>query len=164
VQVWRQMYDPNRPFRAWASSVVRRYCYDVFGRRLRAVGGDAPFPDVVVPATDAPDFDSRHDFTTPFCSEDRAAVLARNPGSRFVLLAWHGLWDKLTEDDQRQTLAAVAPAATFPVADFCAWPDKDRTRYLARALRCPTNTVAKICLRHRHRLTALRFVRQIAEA
>lgn len=162
VQHARELFDPRRgAFATWTATLCRRYCSDALNRPFRAAGGDDPLPEAAARDASRPAFESRYDFTIPFCEADRAAVLALPPRHRFVLLAWHGLWDKLTRDDQRRTLAVVEPAEPFPVPDFFAWPDRDRADYLARLLRCPPNTVAQIRHRHRRRLAGLRFVREL---
>lgn len=159
VQYSRGLYDRSRgSFRTWFTTVVRRYCFDARRYRFRATGGPDPLPDVAAPRAGVGAFEQEHDLKTPFCAADRSALFAICPRHRFVLLAWHGLWDKLTGEDQQATLAEVKPAEPFPVADFADWSARDRTRYLARALRCPTNTVAQIRLRYRHRLANLKYV------
>lgn len=160
VQFCRGKYDPARPFRPWAATVIRRYCLDALRPRIRAVGGGC-FPEMADPRSDVSVVELGIDLTTPFCREDLRAVRAWKVRSRFVLLGWHGLWGKLPATDQRRTLALIGPAEPFPVPDFFAWSDKDRTLYLARVLRCPTNTVAQIRLRGVEALGALRFVREL---
>jgi hypothetical protein len=165
VQNVRGLYEPRRgAVRTWARTVARRYCLDAWNRPFRAVGGDHLPPERGAPSRDLRTADARLDLTSPFGPADRAAVLGLAPRNRFVLLAWHGLWGKLTGDDQRDTLAAVGPAEPFPVPDFFDWPDKDRTRYLAAALRCRPNTVAQIRYRYQAYLASLRFVRELAAA
>jgi hypothetical protein len=161
VQFWRGLCDPARPFLPWATTVLRRYCLDAVRPRIRAAGGEAPLPDAADPHADIASAEHRLDLCTPFCAEDRATVLAWNPRPRLVLLAWHGLWDKLAPPDREATLVAVRPRVPFPVPDFFAWPNKQRTRYLARVVRRANNTIAQICLRDRHRLARLRCIRDL---
>ncbi len=158
VKVFRGRYDPARPFVPWARTVLRRYCLDARRPRLRAAGG-GDVPDPADPRPDPTTADTRLDLAAPFGRDDLRAVRGWKPRPRFVLLGWHGLWGKLPPADRDRTLAAVRPAVPFPVADFFAWPDRDRTRYLAAALRVGSNTVTQVRVRGRGRLAALRFVR-----
>ena len=57
----------------------------------------------------------------------------------------------------------MRPAEPFPAPALFDWPDRDRTRYFARALRCPSNTVTQIQLRGLKRLASLRYVKELRE-
>jgi hypothetical protein len=161
VQFRYGRYDPTRPFLPWAAVVVRRYCYDAFRLRLRESGGTDRFAELAGKPAEFSVCESAIDLTTPFGPDDRRAVLAWRPKNRLVVLGWSGLWSKLGPGDQRATLDAVKPTEPFPVPAFLDWPEKDRTRYLARALRLRPNTIAKIRERGLPRLRALRFVREL---
>jgi hypothetical protein len=161
VQFRYGRYDLTRPFLPWVAVVVRRYCYDVFRLRSRE-SSTARFPELAEKSAEFSVRGSALDLTTPFGPDDRRAVLAWKPKARLVVLGWSGLWSKLAPDDQRATLDAVKPTELFPVPDFLDWPEKDRTRYLARALRLRPNTIAKIRERGLPRLQALRFVRELS--
>ena len=165
VQFWRGLYDPTLGhFLAWAATVIRRHCLDVQRPRLRAVGGtDNLFSDPADPQAGLSAVEFALDLTSPFCREDLATVRMWKPRIQFVLLGWHGVWEKLPEDDQHNILAVVKPAVPFPVPNFFAWPNSERTQYIASALRCPPNTVIQILLRYRHRLASLRFFREMGD-
>lgn len=161
VQVWRGKYDPARPFRRWAAAVLWNYCRDDRRGHGRALGGTDSLLDRADTRADRTSTDTALDLSAPFCPADVGVVRQWKPRTRLVLLGWYGLWAKLPHADRDGTLAALDPAAPFPVPDFNAWADRDRTHYLAQVLRCPPNTVTQLRLREADRLTALRFVREL---
>ncbi|MCS6863763.1 MAG: sigma factor [Gemmataceae bacterium] len=166
VQQWRGLFDAQRgySFRAWAYRVMRHYIADIrqSWRRVRPITpedhSDPVYPPV---ASDLGWLEVKLDFKSRFGHEDLTSVRAWSPRQRFVVLGWYGLWDKLPPEDQTQTLAAVAPLEPFPVAHFLSWSDRERTVYLARALRVKANTITQIRVRSREALLNLKFVQDL---
>lgn len=163
VQYYRGLFDPNRkvPLHVWAARVLRNYIADV----LQGMRRHVPIEGEVGCHSDPRARRHQHmiethlDLTNSFGADDLSLVRSWRPRRRFVLLGWHGLWYKLPPADQTRTLTEVRPAVPFPVPDFLDWADRERTEYLAEALRVEPNTVTQIRCRGRDALLALRFVR-----
>lgn len=101
------------------------------------------------------------DFHSYFVHEDLKIVRAWSPRQRLVVLGWYGLWSKLPPTDQTSILAAVSPRVPFPVPNFLAWAERERTFYLAQALEVKPNTITQIRLRSRGALLRLRLIQEL---
>jgi hypothetical protein len=163
VQKLRGLFQPDRgPLQAWAARVIHNFCVDHNNPARRAAGGGFAGRDRAAPSGLA-GLEMRLDLAMPFCDEDRLAVLRIPPRSRFVVLGWTCLWQKLPAEDQQETLAAVPLALPFPVADFAAWSNFDRTTYLAEAAGIARNSIHQILRRELGKIARLRFIHNLLD-